>query len=697
MSDPDHDESEDRVFVMKSPPVSYKIKYKDVLNDEQYAAVMHGAGAALVIAGAGSGKTRALTYRVARLIESGIPPHAIMLVTFTKKAAEEMIGRVQKLVDFPKGMLVAGTFHSVANRFLRKYARQLEFEPNFTILDESDAAHVMKKALGDVIGGKDAEEKKRYPKPRDLVELYSRSMNLHMQVKEVLAKFYPDFMEVEQDIQHVLRVYFDTKKKSNLMDFDDLLVYFLRLLRTDSLKDRVFNQVRHLLVDEYQDVNQLQADIVIELGQRAESTMVVGDDAQSIYSFRGASVQHMLDFENLLPSVQKYYLTENYRSTPQILNLANASIKHNKKQFKKELTTTVTDGMMPQVVQCTDDDAESEFLCNQIIVAKDQGTPYHEQAVLFRSQFQCLLLEKSLLTDKIPYIKRAGVRFYETAHVKDILSFGLLLQNQSNEVAWARVLGLLHGMGPASIERVIAKLLESSDPLTTFVFGNLKTELKGMRVQETSLAEMRKLQAFYKDVAFDAETCTILPAEKLPKPDAFFEATLKVYEPLLKNAYPKDADDRLQELREFIGIAGKYPSIAQLLEEIAISETFVGETRRAGSKKKDEKPLVLSTIHQAKGLEWEVVYVMGAAEGLLPSSYAMDNPDDIEEERRLFYVASTRARKELYYTYPQIRWNFKQNQIMKRSSFLDEIEKDNVFQVTRKQREYQVTSFESLL
>lgn len=697
MNDPEHGESEDNVFVIKRPPVSYKIKYNEKLNSEQYEAVMHETGSALVIAGAGSGKTRVLTYRVARLIESGVPVQSIMLVTFTKKAAEEMIGRVQKLVNFSRSKLVAGTFHSVANRFLRKNAKQLGFEPNFAILDESDAEQVMKKALSEVIRGKEVEEKKRYPTPANLVNIYSRSMNLHMQVKDVLANFYQQFLDLESDIQHILRLYFDAKQKNNLMDFDDLLVYFLRLLRTDVINERIFKQVQHLLVDEYQDVNQLQADIVIDLGQRAESTMVVGDDAQSIYSFRGASVHHMLDFEQLLPDVKKYYLTENYRSTPQILNLANASIKHNKNQFKKDLTTTALDGMMPQVVQCIDDDEESNFLCQHVIAARDQGTPYHEQAVLFRSTFQSILLEKALLTYKIPYVKRAGLRFYETAHVKDILSFALIIQNQHNEIAWSRVLGLLQGMGPASIERVITKLLESSDPLYTFVSANLKLEMKGKRVQETSLAEMRKLQEFYKRIAIDTETNTILQDEKLPKPDIFFTEALKIYEPLLKNTYKKDAEDRLLELREFIGIAGKYASIARLLEEIAISETFVGETRRADPKNKDEKPLVLSTIHQAKGLEWDIVYVMGAAENLLPSSYAMDNPEDMEEERRLFYVASTRARKELYFSYAQVKWTFNKNVIMKRSSFLEEIEKDKVFQVLRLQHEYEVTKFENLL
>ncbi len=696
MSDRDEDDLPENVFVMKPPPVASKIDYAGKLNEEQYQAVMHDKGNALVIAGAGSGKTRVLTYRVARLIERSVPPQAIMLVTFTKKAAEEMISRVQKIVDFTRGKLLAGTFHSVANRFLRKYAKLVGFESNFTILDDGDAEQLMKKSLGEVTGKKDPEDKKRYPRSSNLVDMYSRANNLHLQLKDVLANFYPQFLDLEADIGHILVKYVDTKKRNNFMDFDDLLIYFLRLLRTEPANERIFRQVRHLLVDEYQDVNQLQADIVIELARRADSSMVVGDDAQSIYSFRGASVQHMLDFEVLLPSVRKYFLTANYRSTPQILALANASIRHNKKQFKKELKTTAAKGPFPQVVPCMDDDEESGFICQKILDAAKSGTPYHEQAVLFRAAFQSLLLEKALLTYKIPYAKRAGLRFYETAHVKDMLAFGLVVQNPRNEIAWSRILGLYPGMGPATVERVVAALLQSSHPLTSFATGNLKLELKGKRVQAESISKLAPLQSFYKAVAIDGKTGAPIPAENVPKPDVFFDAILKVYEPLLKDKY-ENADDRLLELREFITIAGKYPTLQNLLEEMAISETFVGETTKDSSKPKDEKPLVLSTIHQAKGLEWDIVYVIGAAENLLPHALAMNRPEDIEEERRLFYVASTRARKELFFTYAQSRWSFNKSTIMRRSSFLDEIEQDKVFQVLKLYYGLGPTRFEDLV
>nr|MDO8116403.1 ATP-dependent helicase [Candidatus Sigynarchaeota archaeon] len=695
MTDRDED-GVDNVFVMKPPPVASTIDYAGKLNDEQYKVVMHDRGNAIVIAGAGSGKTRVLTYRVTRLIERGAPPQSIMLVTFTKKAAEEMIGRVQKLIDFPRGKLLSGTFHSVANRFLRKHAKLLGFEPNFTILDESDAQQLMKKALGEVTGNKDPEEKKRYPRPGDLVDIYSRANNVHMQVKEILASFYRQFLDLEQDIGHILVRYVDTKKKNNFMDFDDLLIYFLRLLRMEPVNERIFRQVRHVLVDEYQDVNQLQADIVIEIARRADSAMVVGDDAQSIYSFRGASVQHMLDFEVLLPKVHKYFLTENYRSTPQILDFANASIKHNEKQFKKDLKTKAARGKLPQVVPCMDDDEESNFICQKVLEAAKSGTPYHEQAVLFRAAFQSLILEKALLTYKIPYIKRAGLKFYETAHVKDLLAFGLVVQNPRNEIAWSRILGLYPGMGAASVERVVAALLQSSQPLASFATANLKVELKGKRVQADSITKLASLQSFYKDVAIDGKTGIPIPAEKLPKPDVFFEAALKIYEPLLRDVYD-DADDRLLELREFVTIASKYPTLQELLEEMAISETFVGETVKKADMAKDEKPLVLSTIHQAKGLEWDAVYVIGAAETLLPHALSMDSPDDLEEERRLFYVASTRARKELYFTYAQSRWSFNKTTIMRRSSFLDEVERDNVFQVLRLSYGLGPTRFEDLV
>jgi DNA helicase-2/ATP-dependent DNA helicase PcrA len=699
------DEDEDRedqvpetVFLMKPSPKKDKsrVNLEKDLNEEQLQAVLHGEGPAIIVAGAGSGKTRALTYRVAYLVEQGVNPRNIMLVTFTKKAAEEMITRVQSLLGIGRGKIIAGTFHSIANQFLRRNARQLGFEPNFSIIDESDAEQLMKKILGGIMAEKGDDDKKRYPRPAELKEMYSKAMNLHLQVREVLANFYPQYDDMEDTVQTALQRYFDTKKKNNVMDFDDLLVYFIRLLRTDGLKEKVFKQVRHLLVDEYQDVNQLQADIVYELANRAESTVVVGDDAQSIYSWRGADVRHMLEFESLFEvPVAKYFLTINYRSTPQILALANASIKYNKKQFPKDLKATNPDGQLPAVVPCLDDDEEVDFICQSILKARNDGTPLHEQAVLFRTSYQSLPLERALLSYKIPYNKRAGLRFYETAHVKDLMSFALLVQNQRNEIAWARILTLLPGLGSRSADAILAAILDASDPLVAFCQLNVATAFKGKRVQATSKQALSTLQALFKSTVLDPATGTILPDDKLPAPVTFLQPVLDFYEPFLREKYD-NADDRYQELKEFLNITARYRSISTLVEEIAISETFTGETTKDADDR-EEKPLVISTIHQAKGLEWDDVYIMGVADTLLPHARSMGEPDEIEEERRLFYVAATRPRKRLFLSYPTSKYSFQKSVILRRSSFLDEIEKAKVFQITRLAQYSPVTRFEDLL
>ena len=435
------------------------------------------------------------------------------------------------------------------------------------------------------------------------------------------------------------------------MDFDDLLVYFLRLLRTDGVKERICSQVKHLLVDEYQDVNQIQADIVWELGSAAKSAMVVGDDAQSIYSFRGASIDHMLDFGKFFEGVKKYFLTINYRSTPQILDLSNASIKNNKDQFPKELVATVDGGELPEVVPCENNDEESQFICQKILEARDNGTALDNQAVLVRSRFQCISLEKALVTYGIPYIIRMGVRFYETAHIKDLLSFGYIIENPLNEVSWTRILTLLQGMGASSAQKVIQYLMDTPDPLLTFTFKNLKISLKGKRIQAETFKSLEKMQSLYKNLIFDPTSQQLLPEDQMPSPPDLFSKLLDFYIPILEGKYDeKEKEDRLMDLKEFLVLSEKYGALSELLADVAISETFLGEKKEGDPSKDDERPLVLSTIHQAKGLEWETVYVIGVADTLFPHSRSMNSKKEVEEERRIFYVASTRAKETLIFS-----------------------------------------------
>ncbi|MHA1369673.1 MAG: ATP-dependent helicase [Promethearchaeota archaeon] len=658
--------------------------FKKNLNEEQLNAVAHFKGPALVIAGAGSGKTRVLTYRVAALIKRNVKPENIMLVTFTRKAAEEMVSRVQALTSVPRNRLIAGTFHHVGILFLRKYVKYLGFENDFSIVDRLDAQQILRRIRTRYFESKnfEKEDKKLFPRPVDLLDMYSRSMNLHLKIDEVLKKYYPIYIEFKADIEVILKNYFDEKKRMNVLDFDDILVYFLRMLRTKPVCNRIFGQVRHLLVDEYQDVNQIQADIVYEIGTRADSVMVVGDDAQAIYSFRGADIKHMLEFENMCDKkVKKYFLTTNYRSTPEILELANASIKHNKKQFPKELKAVNMNGPKPRVVPCNDQDGEAFFVCKTIIKLRDDDIPLHKQAVLFRSAMDCMRLEKELIAYKIPYEKRAGVRLYEAKHVKDLISFAFVIQNPFHEICWNRIFSLLPALGPTSAEKIIEYLMNQKQPMLAFIKMDPQVTFKGKRIQKKAFPFINKLQQLYRELIINPETQEPYPPSHFSKVRPILTKILDFYAPFLEERDRMKFKDKLAELKEIINIAEKYPSIFDFINEIAISETFVG-TERTRESQHHEKPLVLSTIHQAKGLEWDHIFIIGVAESMLPNYRSMNSDEELEEERRLFYVATTRAKKDLVITYPCLKsqGGF-YNQIMEQSRFLKEIENQNVFEL----------------
>nr|MDO8110164.1 ATP-dependent helicase [Candidatus Sigynarchaeota archaeon] len=671
-----------RKFVMKAAPVRVPEKYKRELNAEQLKAATHGNGPALVIAGAGSGKTRVLTYRVAWLVETGADARGIMLVTFTRKAADEMTSRVEKLVGISKDTLIAGTFHHVAGLFLRRYAKHIKYQENFTILDRDDEEQLFKKVLGAYLHAKQDELKKRFPTAANLSEIYSKSVNLQKSVASIVATAFPQYSELTKDIEGVLQQYAAEKRKQNAMDFDDMLVYFLALIHMEHVGDEIKNTVKHVLVDEYQDVNQIQADITIALGEKAKSVMVVGDDAQAIYAFRGSEIKHILEFpKHFTTPVTTYYLVENYRSTPEIIAFANASIKHNKKQYPKELRTENQHGDKPAIVQCETKDEEANFICQYILKARDEGIPLHDQAVLFRTAFQSQVLEKTLVHYNIPYEVRSGIRFYEKAHIKDLLCFAFVIMNPSYAIAWERILTLLPGMGTRSAEKVMQVISPASNPLVEFITMDAAKALQGMRVEKAALTHIAKMQAVYRELVLDKKSNVILPEDKLPLPAALLEKFLAFYEPYLKARYP-DYTARIDDLKEIVGLAARYQSLSAFLGEVAISETFIGQTGM-GTPDTEEQPLVLSTVHQAKGLEWTNVHVMGVVEDMFPHSRSKSNEDDFEEERRMFYVACTRAKKTLVISYPVFNDAFPtpgRSVIWQRSSFIDEIEADNVFE-----------------
>ncbi|MGV9170753.1 MAG: ATP-dependent helicase, partial [Promethearchaeia archaeon] len=416
----------EELFKIRQLPEDVDRRFKDELNDEQYEAVTHEAGPALVIAGPGSGKTRVLTYRAAWLLEKGTPAEAIALMTFTKKAAQDMIRRVEYLTGGRGNHIVAGTFHHICNRFLKRHADALEwgFTSDFTILDREDAEDLMKLVVGRRVP---EEEQRDRPRPSQLVNIYSKALNLAKKIKDVVKEFYPGYEEQIGFIIKMIDAYQVRKRQMNVMDFDDLLVNFLYLLRTDDVGDEIKRQFDHILVDEYQDVNTLQADIVKELSSEAQSVMVVGDDAQAIYSFRGAQIKHMLEFPERYEGTTEYRLESNYRSVPEILDFVNASIAHNESQFEKTLQPTRESGDKPYLTPCLDVREEANLTCSRILELQEQGVPLREQAILFRARYHSLEVERACINYGIQYEIRAGLRFFERAHIKDAMAHLILI------------------------------------------------------------------------------------------------------------------------------------------------------------------------------------------------------------------------------------------------------------------------------
>ena len=666
------------------------------LNPQQLDAATQLSGNILIIAGAGTGKTRALTYRCANLIHQQGSGDGIIQVTFTKKAAEEMIGRVESLVGKYTRGLRAGTFHHLANLMMRPYAELIGFHPNFTILDSADKNLFLKNMRDAKIP--EGKGKKMYPTGAQLSIIYSRAVNLGKKVREIIMDSYPQYEDQISWVVQLRKDFVKQKKHNNVMDFDDMLVYFKLMLEkakkgsegqgpTESDKiftglSRLLGRINHVLVDEYQDVNHIQAEIVKLLGTYAKSLAVVGDDAQAIYKFRGANFRYMLDFPKNYTDCKEFMLNINYRSTPEILDFANCSIKNNIEQFPKELKSTRPSGELPWVVPTGDLQEEADFVCSQILENRDDEIPLHEQIVLFRSKFHSMILEKELLLQGIPYVMRAGMRFFESAHVKDLISFLSIIANSADEIQWTRVLSLHAGMGAKAIMKVIGALntdpRESLQNIEKFCRWDIETQLKGMRVQAHGKASLKMLQKFLSKTCLDSKKC-LLDDEKLPRVSDIIGHIIKYMEPRIKEIYKdKKPEDRLRELMELQGFATKYHTIQSLLSDILVQVNLVGDSVENGAPVEEEKPLVLSTIHQAKGLEFKVVFLIGAMEGRFPSYRSIGDVEEIEEERRLFYVATTRAKNKLIVSYPATTYSFSQYRsvISKRSRYLEEIDRD---------------------
>jgi DNA helicase-2/ATP-dependent DNA helicase PcrA len=636
--------SRDYVLEPYQSAVHLQIDYARELNPQQLAAVTAPPGPALVIAGAGSGKTRTLTYRVAYLLEQGIPPDRILLLTFTNKAAGEMMRRVSDLIGQELRTLWGGTFHSIGARVLRSHADALGYQRDFTILDRDDAKDLIKACMADAqIDKKD----KHFPKPDVLNEIFSLAVNTHKTVEELVDGQFSYFSPFAAEIAGLQKKYVARKRATNGMDFDDLLALWLKLLQDNAeVREHYQRRFQFILVDEYQDTNKLQGDLIDLLAARTRNITVVGDDAQSIYAWRGANFLNILDFPKRYPGAKVFKIETNYRSTPEILKVANAAIAANVNQFAKELAPSRKSGMKPALVACTDAGQQAAFIAQRVLELRDEGVAMNQIAVLYRSHFHALELQLELTKRQIPFSITSGIRFFEQAHIKDATAFLKFIANPRDEIAFKRLVSLLAGIGAKGAD----KLWQSFQ----IEFQTPRTNTPIAVALQDSVARVPK-KATLPWAQFTA-TIAQLEDETVRKSAA---KMLRIvvdagYDDYLKETFD-NYERRLEEIQQLAEFAFQFGTVEEFLTQLALLTNVEAE----GDKSADDgDKMRLSTIHQAKGLEFEVVFVIMLCDGMFPSARSMESTEGEEEERRLFYVSITRAKNELYLAYPLIRGGY---------------------------------------
>ena len=630
--------SRDYVLQPYRAALDLKIDYEAELNDAQRAAVTALPGPALVIAGAGSGKTRTLTYRVAYLLEQWVSPDRILLLTFTNKAAKEMMSRVTDLIGHDLRELWGGTFHSIGHRVLRRHAESINFRPGFTIQDREDAKGLINACIAEA--GIDVKAT-RFPKPDVLADIFSLAANRQVEVAEVLEERYSWFDHLREEIGDIGRRYVTRKQSNGLMDFDDLLVLWLKLMRgQDDLRELYQRRFQFVLVDEYQDTNRLQADLIDLLGARHRNVMVVGDDSQSIYSWRGANFKNILEFPKRYPGTEVYKIEVNYRSTPQILDLANAAIAANTQQFSKELEAAREPGETPVVVPCGAADEQAAFIAQRALELREEGIELNDMVVLYRSHFHALEMQLELTRRNIPFSITSGIRFFEQAHIKDVTAYLKWLANPRDELAFKRMALMLPGVGGKTAAKLWGSFLEHHAD------GRLLAEClqKCKGVPKKAVAAWAQFSATIAQLEDDS-----VHGDAGAMLDLIVEAG---YEDYVAANYDK-VYARLDDIEQLGVFARQYDSLETFLAELALLTNIEAEEERSADD--DQEQLRLSTIHQAKGLEFKVVFVIMLCDGMFPSNRSLDSVEGEEEERRLFYVAITRAKDELYLSYPMIR------------------------------------------
>jgi DNA helicase-2/ATP-dependent DNA helicase PcrA len=664
--------SRDYVLEPFRSEINLQIDYARELNPQQLAAVTAPPGPALVIAGAGSGKTRTLTYRVAYLLEQGIPPDRILLLTFTNKAAGEMMRRVADLLGRQLPSLWGGTFHSIGARILRQHADLLGYRRDFTILDRDDAKDLIKACIAEA----GIETKgTHFPKPEVLCEIFSLAVNTHKSTAEILEEQFDYFDQITRQVADVQKRYTARKRATNAMDFDDLLALWLRLLQEHAdVCEHYQRRFQFILVDEYQDTNRLQSDLIDLLAERHHNITVVGDDAQSIYAWRGANFQNIFKFPKRYPEAKVFKIETNYRSTPEILKVANAAIAANTEQFAKELTPARKSGLKPALVACSDAAQQAAFIVQRVAELPEEGVDLNQVAVLYRSHFHALELQLELTKRNIPFSITSGIRFFEQAHIKDATAYLKLVANPRDELAFKRVALLLPGIGAKGAEK-IWKIFSAKMEGTPSSVPNDSGQRRSAALQACAKSVPAKAVTAWKQFV---ETISQLEDENTRKSAA---KMLRIvmdagYDDYLKENFA-NYRNRLEDLEQLAVFAYQFGSVEDFLTQLALLTNVEAEDGDPATRDADR--IRLSTIHQAKGLEFDVVFVIMLCDGLFPSARSMETDEGEEEERRLFYVAITRAKNELYLSYPLIRAGYGStgmDAMQEPSRFLSEIPRD---------------------
>lgn len=649
--------------------ITLQIDYAGELNPQQCAAATAVPGPALVIAGAGSGKTRTLTYRVGYLLEQGIPPDRILLLTFTNKAAREMMRRVSDLLDPGRSAIWGGTFHSIANRILRRWAEKLGFKSDFTILDRDDAELLLRSCIEEA---KIDVKATGFPKPAVLSEIFSLSLNMQTPVSVLIEDRYEYFYEFTAQIAQVHLSYERRKQLANVMDFDDLLWLWWRLMSEhQDVREYYQRRFQFILVDEYQDTNTLQSQLIHLLAARHHNVMAVGDDAQSIYSWRGANYRNILEFPERFPNAQVFKIETNYRSTPEILAFANAIMAGSSLGFEKTLAPARRSGMKPVVAVCSDPNQQAAFIAHRALQLRESGISLSQMAVLYRSHFHALELQAELTRRNLPFRITSGVRLFDQAHVKDLTAYLRFLANPQDETAFRRLAMMLPGVGRKGTDKLWSRFQnELRSQRENSRSANSKGPILATALQLCAGAVPKKAVMAWAELA--TLIAQLEDQSTRNSPSKMLKLVLEAsYDDYLRETY-ENYRFRKEDLDFLVAFANQFTSFEAFLAELALVAN--AETDSENDTDRDE--MTLTTVHQAKGLEFGVVFVIMLCDGLFPSSKSMSNLETFEEERRLLYVAVTRAKDELYLSHPMFRWTNGGSEYQKRSVLLDSVPRE---------------------